>query len=267
VGKKDERDRIDPGRSMRLLWRVELRRTRGPKPTLTVDDIVAVAIEIADAEGLEAVSMRRIADRLEVGTMTLYTYIPAKSDLLDLMFDQLVGRYEVTLAKDAGYRANLELIARGQWEIYRRHHWFAQLPWTRVPLGPHILDAYERALTVVAGLGLSGKEMTEILTLVSSYVHGAARLAVEAVTLPTSTSIDDDEWWSQVDPELQAIWDPVRFPLLSSAEMAHAWDQPDAERGYFLAEAVASFEFGLARVLDGIEAFVNRRTFEAGATS
>jgi AcrR family transcriptional regulator len=255
VGEREERERIDPGRSMRLLWRLEIAPKRGPKPSLNVDDIVAAAVEIADEEGLEAVSMRRIAERLGVGAMTLYTYIPAKSDLYDLMFDRVVGRYEIVFADDAGWRENLELIARGQWEIYRRHHWFAELPWTRVPLGPNILDAYERAVSVVSDLGLSGKDMTEILTLVSSYVHGAARLAVEAVTLPTTTSIDDEDWWADVGPVLEAIWDPVRFPTLSSPAMAHAWDQPNTG-GYFLAEAVASFEFGLARVLDGIETFI-----------
>lgn len=259
MGEKGDRDRIDPGRSMRLLWRVQIGRTRGPKPSLKVDDIVKIAVRIADAEGLDAVSMRRIAERLGVGAMTLYTYIPAKSDLFDLMYDRVVGQHAPEFPDGSDWRANLERVARGQWEIYQRHHWFAQLPWTRVPLGPNILDAYERAMSVVAGLGLSGKEMTEIITLVSSYVHGAARLAVEAVTLPSTTSIDDEDWWAGVSPILDAIWDPSRFPTLSSPEMAHAWDQPDAEDGYFLAEAVASFEFGLARVLDGIEAFIAGR--------
>jgi AcrR family transcriptional regulator len=259
VGDKDDRDRIDPGRSMRLLWRLQIGRTRGPKPSLKVDDIVEIAVRIADAEGLDAVSMRRIAERLGVGAMTLYTYIPAKSDLFDLMYDRVVGQHAPEFPVGGDWRANLERVARGQWDIYQRHHWFAQLPWTRVPLGPNILDAYERAMSVVAGLGLSGKEMTEIITLVSSYVHGAARSAVEAVTLPSSTSIGDEDWWADVGPVLQAIWDPVRFPTLSSPEMAHAWDQPDTESSYFLAAAVASFEFGLARVLDGIEVFISRR--------
>ncbi len=255
----DERERVDPGRSMRLLWRLEFGRNRGPKPKLRLDDIVTAAVEIADAEGLGAVSMRRIAERLGVGPMTLYTYIPAKSDLLDLMFDRTVGEEHVEIPEGAGWREGLEAIARGQWEIHRRHRWFSELPWTRVPLGPNILDAYERAVSVVAGIGLSGKEMTEVLTLVTSYVNGAARLAVEAATLPFTTSMDDEAWWAGVAPVLEAIWDPTRFPTLTSPEMAHAWDQPNVEHDYFLAEALASFEFGLARVLDGIEAYVERR--------
>ncbi len=256
---RDERQRIDPGRSMRLLWRLEFGRNRGPKPKLRVEDIVTTAIEIADADGLGAVSMRRIAERLGVGPMTLYTYIPAKSDLLDLMFDRTVGEEHAQIPEGAGWREGLEAIARGQWELHRRHHWFSELPWTRVPLGPNILDAYERAVSVVSGIGLSGKEMTEVLTLVTSYVRGAARLAVEAVTLPFTTSMDDEAWWAGVAPVLESVWDPSRFPTLTSPEMAHTWDQPDEEHDYFLAEALASFEFGLARVLDGIEAYLERR--------
>lgn len=256
MGEREDREGIDPGRSMRLLWRVEIGRKRGPKPSLNVDDIVAAAVEIADEEGLGAVSMRRIAERLGVGAMTLYTYIPAKSDLFDLMFDHVVGQHTGPFPEGADLRSNLELLARGQWDIYQRHHWFAELPWSRVPLGPHILDAYEQAVSLVSGVGLSGKEMTEIFTLISSYVHGAARLAVEAVTLPATTSIDDEAWWADVDRVLEDIWDPARFPTLSSPEMAHAWDQPSGDSRYFLAEAVASFEFGLARVLDGIEIFI-----------
>ena len=86
-----------------------------------------------------------------------------------------------------------------------------------------------------------------------------ARLAVDAVTLPSTTSIDDADWWAGVGPVLDAVWDPARFPTLSSPEMAQAWAQPDDERGYFYAEAVTAFEFDLARVLDGIEAFVEQR--------
>jgi AcrR family transcriptional regulator len=256
---EDDREGIDPGRSMRLLWRLEVGRNRGPKPKLRVDDIVSIAIEIADREGLSAVSMRRIAERLGVGPMTLYTYIPAKSDLLDMMFDHVVGQAPVEIPEDAGWRAGLEAIARGQWDLAQRHHWFSELPWTRAPLGPNVMDAYERAVSVVWGFGLSGKEMNEVLNLVTAYVHGAARLAVEAATLPFTTSMDDEEWWASIGPVLESIWDPSRFPTLSSPEMAGAWDQPDADRGYFLSEVEASFEFGLARVLDGVEAFIARR--------
>jgi AcrR family transcriptional regulator len=251
---------------MRLLWHVEVGSRPGPKPSLSVDQIVAKAIELANLFGLEALSMRKLAKSLEVKTMTLYTYVKAKSDLLDLMYDRVVGESYRELLDDlvetgrTGWRDRLEAIARSRWELHRRHLWFGQVAWTRTPLGPNVLDAYEKALSVVADLGLSGKEMTEILTLVSAYVDGAARMAVEAVVLPSLTSIDDDAWWRAVSPILEEVWDESRYPILSSSEMSDAWDQTDKDSPYFLAEAVSSFEFGLARVLDGIEVFVDSRT-------
>jgi AcrR family transcriptional regulator len=254
--KREKREGVDPRRSLRLLWRLELSPKRGPKPSLSIDEIVSAAIAIADDEGVDAISMRRLGERLGTGTMTLYTYVPARSDLLDLMYDRVVGEQEVSFPEGATLRERLEILARGQWDLHQRHHWIAQMPWTRVPLGPNVLDAYERAISAIDGVGLSGREMNEILTLVSSYVHGAARLAIEAITLPSTTSIDDTEWWARVSPVLEEIWDPRRFPTLSSPQMAQAWDQAVEGEDYFLAGIVNSFEFGLARVLDGIEAFI-----------
>ena len=176
------------------------------------------------------------------------------------MYDRVVCEQAVSFPEGSGVRERLEIMARGQWDLHQRHHWISQMPWTRVPLGPNILDAYEKAVTAVSGTGLSGKEITEVLTLLSSYVHGAARLAVDAVTLPSTTSIDDAEWWAGVGPVMEDIWDPDRFPTLSSPEMAHAWDQAFERKDDFLAEALSSFEFGLARVLDGIEAFIQSRS-------
>jgi AcrR family transcriptional regulator len=244
---------------MRLLWRIELGRKRGPKPSLTLDEIVTAAIELADEEGFEAISMRRVAERLGVGAMSLYTYVPAKSDLMDLMYDRVIGEHSVTYPEDAGWRDRLDLMARAQWDLYRQHRWTVHMPWTRVPLGPNILDAYERSAAAIAGLGLTGREMTEVLTLVASYVRGAARLADDATTLPTTTSMDDAEWWAEVGSVLENVWDAARFPTLTGPEMANAWERDEGEHGYFMSEALSSFEFGLARVLDGIEVFIERR--------
>ena len=259
MGESREKEGIDPGRSMRLLWRIERAPKRGPKQRLTTDEIVTAAVDLADREGFAAISMRRVAERLGVGAMTLYTYVPAKSDLLDLMYDRVIGDYSVSFPEDADWRDRLELIARAQWDLYREHRWIGHMPWTRVPLGPNILDDYEKSAAAIAGIGLSGKEMTEVLTLVASYVRGAARLATEAQTLPVVTAMDDEAWWSDVGGVLESVWDPVRFPTLSSPEMSQAWEQAEDEGGYFLTEALASFEFGLARVLDGVEAFIERR--------
>ncbi|MCA1656013.1 MAG: TetR/AcrR family transcriptional regulator, partial [Pseudonocardiaceae bacterium] len=107
--------RGDPIRSMQLMWGDgPAPRSRGPKQGLTVDRIVRAGIEIADADGLAALSMRRVAERLGVGTMSLYTYVPAKAELVDVMYDRAVGTVdppEVT----GGWREKLSAEAWSTW--------------------------------------------------------------------------------------------------------------------------------------------------------
>src|SRR5687767_2920874 len=101
----------DPTRTMQLLWGVQERSRRGPKPRLTVEDITRAAITLADAEGLDAVSMRRVGEQLGVTAMSLYSYVPGKAELLDLMVDRVYGEVP-RLLSDSGWRERLERIAR-----------------------------------------------------------------------------------------------------------------------------------------------------------
>lgn len=248
--------RGDPARSMALLWRAELppARGRGPRPGLTVDRIVAAAIELADAEGLAALSMRRVAERLAVGTMSLYTYVPSKAELVDVMYDAACGE----VARDAvsgGWRARLEAIARANWDLYRRHPWMLQvMAMARPPLGPNSIAGYDHDLRAVDGIGLTDLEMDSVVTMVSVYVQGAARTAIEAAGSERDTGMTDAEWWSTYGPLLEKVFDPVRFPVAARvgavAGEAHQ-SAYDPDHG---------FEFGLARVLDGIEVLVRSRS-------
>ena len=98
----------DPKRTMALLWGIGKKPTRGPKPGLSVGRIVGAAIEVADAEGLAALSMRRVADRLGIGTMSLYTYVPGKAELIDVMLDTVLGEVAESGDVEPGWRAGLE---------------------------------------------------------------------------------------------------------------------------------------------------------------
>src|ERR671914_2667448 len=143
----------DPGRTMALLWGTPKRPGRGPKPGLSVEQIVDAAIEVADAEGLAALSMRRVADRLGVGTMSLYTYVPGKAELLDLMLDTVLAE-EARPDGAGGWRAGLELRAREDWALFHRHPWILQITPGRSLLGPNETDLFEATLRVVDGIGL-----------------------------------------------------------------------------------------------------------------
>jgi AcrR family transcriptional regulator len=243
----------DPTRSMALLWGTRERPSRGPKPGLTVDAIVRAAIEIADGEGLAALSMRRVADQLGVGTMSLYRYVPNKSTLLDLMMDTVIG--EALTADDVpgGWRTKLEVSARGELAFIRRHPWMLQVAVGRPVLGPNEMAALEAQLGVVAGLGLTEREMLGIVTLIDGYVRGMAQQFVDAAQAAQRTGVSDEQFWAAVGSGLEKVVSDDRYPLLEKVWSGGDLDQTEEDL----------FEFGLQRMLDGIEALVEARATSA----
>ena len=250
----------DPARSLPLLWRDQKRPTRGPRPGLSVDRVVAAAIELADAEGLAALSMRRVADRLGVGTMSLYTYVPGKAELLDLMLDTVLAEEARTDGAAGGWRAGLELRAREDWALYHRHPWILQITPSRALLGPNETDLFEATLRVVDGIGLGGAEMVLVVSLVAEYTRGAAQTAVGAAQAERRTGISDEQWWAAREPLFDKYFDPTRYPTVTRLAAEGAFEPPAGDAAYTVAVAQRSFEFGLPRVLDGIEAFIDDRS-------
>jgi AcrR family transcriptional regulator len=251
--------RGDPARSMALLWGTQKHPTRGPKPGLSVQRIVQAAIGIADAEGLQALSMRRVADELGVGTMSLYTYVPGKAELLDVMLDTVLGEVARPDGVAGGWRAKLEAYAREHWAHYHRHPWVLGVSGARALLGPNETALFEASLHAVSGVGLSGREMIHVVTLVAEYVRGAAQRAVEAAQAARHTGVTDEQWWAAREPILDRYFDTSRYPTLVGLDQEGAFQQPEGGLDYNLQNAVDSFEFGLERVLDGVEAFIERR--------
>jgi AcrR family transcriptional regulator len=254
--------RGDPRRSMALLWRRRREPTRGPKPTLTVEQIIAAAVEIADAEGLAAVTIRRVAQRLNVGAMTLYTYIPGKAELLDIMLDEVYGESLADMVDRRDWRTRLEVRARRDWERYQNHPWMLQISEARSLLGPNEIALYESALASVSGLGLTGREMISIVSLVTSYVRGAAQVAVDAAGVGEKTGVSDDQWWAERAPILDEYYDLTRYPTLASIDLEDGLDEPLDGAQYHLQLAIESFVLGLQRVLDVIGTFINDRAVD-----
>lgn len=247
----------DPGRSIALLWGVTGPGRRGPKPSRSVDEVVAAAIAIADAEGLSALSMRRVADALGLSPMALYTYVPSKAELIDLMLDRVAGEAAVPDAGD--WRGQLEQIARGRWAMALRHPWLIQVGMHRPPLGPHILAAAERALAAIDGLGLTELEMDLLTSAIGDYVRGAIRAALDARDVVHATGMSDEQWWALNQPLLKDKVDPASFPMIiriGEAYQAAQIPPPDPER---------NFEFGLQLMLDGVARFIDRRRAESAA--
>jgi AcrR family transcriptional regulator len=259
--------RGDPRRSMTLLWGLDAAPTRGPKPGLRRDEVVAAAVELADAEGLGALSMRKVAERLGKTAMALYTYVPSKAELLDLMLDGVLGELPTDYSAELqdGWRAAVEASARDGWEFYRRHPWVLQVSGARALLGPHELDVYESQLRLFDGLGLTGVEMAGAVGAVSSFVRGCAKAMSDALAAEQATGLSDDDWWNARAPLLEElaadIWSE-RYPTITQLEAEQAFDQldrPDDTTPYTVQAALDIFEFGLHRLLDGLQTHITSR--------
>jgi AcrR family transcriptional regulator len=241
---------------MALLWRdgTPAPKGRGPKPGLTVDRIVAAGIEIADADGLAAVSMRRVAERLGVGTMSLYTYVPTKAELVDLMFDTVCGELGGPVDESGTWRERLTRLAEHLFAGFRRHPWMLQvMAMSRPPLGPNSIANYDRDLRAVDGIGLTDLEMDSVVSAVAVFVQGAARAALQGAGSEQATGQTDTQWWEAYAPLLEKVFDAERFPTAARVGAAygeHYQSAYDADHG---------FHFGLARLLDGVEALVHSR--------
>ena len=238
-------------RSLALLWGAPAEPTRGPKPALSRGRVVRAAIEIADAEGLPALSMRRIAGALGVGAMSLYRYVPGKDELIDLMVDEVHGE-DLPLAEAGSWRERLAAACRQEWRHYHRHPWLLHVPQGRPLLGPNSMRSTEETLRILDGTGLEPVEMIDAIVTTSSFIAGLARSSVEASRAAGDTGISDEQWWLAQRPYLDELMAGGDIPLLSRVGEAGGFEGPQDR----------SFEFGLERILDGIEALIDRRTGE-----
>ncbi|MBB2945034.1 AcrR family transcriptional regulator [Actinoplanes lutulentus] len=167
-------------RTIDLLWFPEpVEKKRGRRPGLSVARIVDTGITLADAEGLESVTMRRVAQELGVVPMTLYTYVPDKSTLLDLMLDRLYLEMPRTELLGRPWRERLTAIAEENHLLLTEHPWAATLPAGRPPLGPGLTAKYEHELRAFDGCGLDDPQADAALTFLIGFVQTSARAAAE----------------------------------------------------------------------------------------
>ncbi|GAA2319296.1 TetR/AcrR family transcriptional regulator [Streptomyces hawaiiensis] len=238
----------DIARTLELLWDTGRRPSRGPKPTLTLDRIVEAAIQVADSEGLERLSMRRVAAELGTGTMSLYRYVPGKGELLDLMLDRVQRPSENPAGLgDGGWRAALEALARATLALYRRHPWLLHVNQSRPILGPSALDGMEKMMTLIRPMGLSDPELVSAIIMIDGYVVGAARTQLYQLEAERRTGLTDAEFWQAQVPTLEKAMASGHYPVMASlSEDAFGQD-------------FDHFEFGLQRILDGLEVLVEGR--------
>lgn len=236
-----------PPRSLALLWEPERTGGRRGQSSLDVRQIVQAALEIADARGLSALSMRRIADQLGVGTMSLYTYVPGKAELIDVMVDTVYGELGYPEQQAADWRSQLVRIAEDNWALYHRHPWLLQVASHRSVPGPNALAKYDYELSVVSGLGLSEAEMDSVLALVLGHVEVTARHSV------AMRAAEPDGDRTGKPAALSGLPVQRRYPTASRVAAAAGWMFDSA------LSPEQAFSFGLERILDGIAVLISSR--------
>jgi DNA-binding transcriptional regulator YhcF (GntR family)/AcrR family transcriptional regulator len=218
----------------------------GADRPLSIDQIVAAAIAIADAEGMTAVSMRRLATELGAAPMSLYRHVSDKQDLLLRMLDAVYAQYSFPATPPVGWRERLELAARLLWGMGRRHPWLAlAMSLTRPQATPHALPFTEWVLTALDSHGLDQWTIFTVHLTLLNYVRGTAINVELEAEAEAASGLDSEQWTEANEHQLQELLRTGRFPLLGRLA-ADGYDF-DLDR---------LFEFGLQRLLDGIAVVV-----------
>jgi AcrR family transcriptional regulator len=235
------------------------RPRKGRRQGLSVGRVVEAAIALADAEGLEAVSMRRVAQELAVVPMTLYTYVPDKSALLDLMLDRIYLEMPRAETMRRPWRERLAAIAEENRALYERHPWAAGFPASRPPLGPGLAAKYEHELRAFAGAGLDDVETDSALTYLLGFVQASARAAADSRTAAHRSGKSDLAWWQENGPVLAEVFSPHAYPTATrvgaaaGAALGGAYNPDHA------------YAFGLERVLDGLDVLIAGKSHDRPA--
>ena len=241
---------MDEPTALERVWERHLQPQPQPKQGLSTARIVAAAIEVADADGIGAVSMSRVAASLGFTTMSLYRHVRSKEELVLLMQDAAVGPTPPELVAAQGWREGLVRWAWATLSVFRRHPWFLQaIPMMGAPATPNQLAWLEQGLRALAGTTLAEHEKMTTILLVDAHVLS---------DLLYSAAGDAQDGDAHYAATLYRMLDPERFPALLRAAKGGAFEDsadPAAVRD-------ADFTFGLDRILDGVEQLMEQRAAE-----
>jgi AcrR family transcriptional regulator len=223
------------------------REARSGRPALSREQIVRAAIEIADAEGHEALSMRRVAAKLHAGTMSLYWHVPSKEDLLDLVRDAIMGEVKLPSAPSGDWRADLRLVAYQTRAALLRHPWYGEIIGDLPSLGPNSLHHLEFSLAAVDGIGLDTRAMAGVLNAIDSYVLGFGRRELSEKEHIRRSGLTEEEWHAASEPYVKSLLASGKYPTLARFIYSEELGEQDA-----------NFDFGLECIFDGIAARLPR---------
>lgn len=234
--------------SFELAWGFREQPKKGPKRALSLSKIVDAGVAVASSDGLESVSMSRVAQELGVATMSLYRYVRAKDELVTLMADSIFERAPVT-GVDENWRTGMVRWGTEYMTVARRHPWSTEISISGPPVTPNSVKWMESGLSCLRAAGLDPGEQLAALLLVSQYVRSQALLESQLATAMRATGHTDETFLLGYSTQLAMLTGPEEFPALREVLDAGVFDgtaeDPDED-----------FRFGLDRILDGIEVLI-----------
>ncbi len=244
----------DPERTLRLLWRrhptgaasVQPTGRRGPKPSTDLDQIIAAGVAVADADGLAALSMRRLAEELSMSRMAPYGHVSSREQLVELMTDDVISQVELP-DPDLDWTEAVRRIADANLSLLLRHPWLVDLPPERPVLGPGVTMKYDRELAALAGLGLPDLELDLALAHVLTFVRGIAQDRVSQARLAASDQ-STAEWWESYGRLLGQYATAEEYPWAARVGTAAGTEQGSAH------DPDRAYTFGLDLLIAGLAA-------------
>ncbi|WP_028610713.1 TetR/AcrR family transcriptional regulator [Paenibacillus harenae] len=238
-----------------LSWGIVKQGKRGPKGELSIKQIVDAAIGIADREGLSAVSMSRVAQTLGYTTMSLYRYITSKDDLLLLMQDAACAIPIPPEDENQDWREGMREYVRGCMDIFVKHPWYGEIPVTGVPVSPNILKLIDWLLRSMRSFPLNDFEKMSIVLLLSSYGRSIGLISADMNKAVKAGAAPDDFSGVPYSAALKLLVKPEQYPDLFPIVMSGIYaGEREAEN-----PIVNDLDFGLDRILDGIEQYLEQK--------
>lgn len=230
-------------------WGLRERPARGPKPGLSLDKIVAAGIALASREGLAAVSMARVAAELGASTMALYRYVRSKDELVTLMVDTAFGP-PPPLPESADYwRPRLAHWAWSQRAAEEAQIWAIQVPISGPPSTPRQVAWMEQGLACLRGTGLDETQKMSVILLVSGYVRTQVLMESQVVAAIRAAGTTDQQAMADYNQILATLVDPQQYPEVTAVVESGVMGKAD--------DMAEEFEWGLARILDGVGVLVD----------
>ncbi|MEU0487634.1 TetR/AcrR family transcriptional regulator [Nocardiopsis sp. NPDC006139] len=252
-------------RDVELLWGLDTAPARrGPKPRLSREAVVRAAVAVADTEGIEAVSMQRVAKELGYTTMSLYRHVDSKEDMLVLMLDAAMDGEPPGPREDGDWRAGLEEWCHRAIDMSRAHPWSVYVGISGPPSGPNGLRWMESGLRELVASGLDIGEALQMLVLLSAVTRETARLEADmsrAARAAGGTMVDSERDYSL---GLRRVVTAEQFPTIARMLEEHILEEEAGEADERSGGPAEELDFGIRRILDGIEVYV--RAKRAGGT-